>query len=120
MAETWTLNYEPEGGGRLTGKLTVDDEALKFVALYDSSNAAGLKLIAGIAGSLAATGGNLAYVRNSDTELELVLPKSEIAKTTTKKKLLAKRVIVTMNDGKEFVFNYGMLSVDKLAKAIES
>ena len=25
MSETWSINYEPEDGGRLTGKLTVDD-----------------------------------------------------------------------------------------------
>jgi hypothetical protein len=35
-----------------------------------------------------------------------------------KKKLLAKRVIVTMKDGQAFAFNYGMLSVTKLAEAI--
>lgn len=120
MSETWTINYEPQEGGRLTGKLTVDAENLKFVALYDSSNAAGFKLIAGIVGGVVASGGHLAYIRNNDADLELTLPKNEIAATTTQKKMLAKRVIVTMTDGNKFVFNYGMLSVDKLADAIRS
>jgi len=120
MSETWTINYEPDGGGRLTGKLTVDDENLKFVALYDSSNAAGLKLIAGIVGGVVASGGHLAYIHGHDADMELVLPKNEIASTTTKKKMLAKRVIVTTTGGDTFVFNYGMLSVDKLAEAIGS
>lgn len=118
MSETWSINYEPEEGGRLAGKLTVDAENLKFVALYDSSNAAGLKLLAGIVGGVVASGGHLAYIHNNDADMELILPKKEIASTTTRKKMLAKRVIVTMLSGQVFVFNYGMLSVDKLAEAI--
>jgi hypothetical protein len=118
MSETWTINLEPEDGGRVTGKLTVDDEHLKFVALYDSSNASILKSIAGAVGSFAASGGHAVYLTDNDAELEFRLPKSEIATTTTEKKMLAKRVIVTMNGGQKFVFNYGMLSVDKLAEAI--
>ena len=120
MPETWTINFEPEKGGRVTGKLTVDDEHLRFVALYDSSNTTILKSIAGALGSFAASDGHMTYIRDSDTELELLLPKNEIASTTTAKKMLAKRVIVTMNGGHKFVFNYGMLSVDKLAEAIGS
>ncbi len=118
MSETWTINFEPEEGGRVTGELTVDDENLSFVALYDSSNATILKSIAGAVGSFAASGGHAVYLSDNDTELEFRLPKSEIASTTIKKSLLAKRVIVTMKDGPSFVFNYGMLSVDKLAEAI--
>ncbi len=120
MSESWTINYEPEAGGRLTGELTVDDEKLKFVALYDSSNAAGLKTIAAAVGGLAASGGHLGYIMNNDADMELTLPKSEIAETTTKKKMLAKRVIVTMKNGESFTFNYGVLSVDNLAEAIAS
>jgi hypothetical protein len=120
MSETWTINLEPEEGGRVTGELTVDDENVRFVALYDSSNATILKSIAGALGSFAASGGHATYLRNTDTELELSLPKTEIASTTTAKKMLAKRVIVTMKSGHKFVFNYGMLSVDKLAEAIGS
>lgn len=118
MSETWTINYEPEEGGRFTGKLTVDDEKLSFVSLYESSNAVIVKSIAGLVGSLVATGGNLAYVRNNDSEMTITLPKSDIKSTTVKNTLLAKRVIVTMNNGQRFVFNYGMLSVTKLAQAI--
>lgn len=118
MSETWTINFEPEEGGRITGKLTVDDENVSFVALYDSSNTTILKSIAGAVGSYAASGGHLTYIRDSDSELELLLPKSEIASATAAKKLFAKRVVVTMNSGHKFVFNYGMLSVDKLVAAI--
>lgn len=118
MAETWTINYEPQGGGRFTGKLTVDGESLSFVSLYDSSNAVIAKSIAGVVGSMAATGGSLAYVKNNDAEMTVTLPKSDIKSTEVKSKFLAKRVIVTMNNDQQFVFNYGMLSVAKLAAAI--
>lgn len=118
MSKSWTINYEPEEGGRFTGKLTVDDENLKFVSLYDSSNAVIVKSIAGVVGSLVATGGNLAYVSNNDTELTVTLPKCEIKRTEVKNSFWAKRLIVTMNNDQRFVFNYGMLSVAKLAEAI--
>jgi hypothetical protein len=118
MAETWTINYEPADGGRFTGKLTVDDEKLTFVSLYDSSNAVIVKSIAGVVGGLVATGGHAAYVSNNDAEMTVSLPRTEIEKTTVKSKLLAKRVIVTMKNGQAFAFNYGMLSVTKLAAAI--
>lgn len=118
MSEAWTINYEPEEGGRVTGKLTVDDENVSFVALYDSSNATILKSIAGAVGSFAASGGHAVYLSDNDSELEFRLPKSEIASTATVKKMLAKRVIVTMIGGHKFTFNYGMLSVDDLAAAI--
>jgi hypothetical protein len=118
MSRSWTINYEPEEGGRYTGTLTVDDEKLKFTSLYDSSNTVIVKSIAGLLGSLVATGGNLAYVSDNDSELTITLPKSEIDSTTVKNSLFAKRVIVTMKNDQRFVFNYGVLSVTKLAQSI--
>ena len=118
MADTWIINYEPTGGGRLTGKLTVDEEKLTFVALYDSSNATIIKSILGAVGSFVASGGHVAYIRNNEGSMTITLPKSEIKNTTTKKSMMAKRVIVTMKDRQEFVFNYGMLPVAKIAAAI--
>lgn len=118
MSDTWTLNYEPAEGGRFTGKLTVDDEKVGFVSLYDSSNAVIVKSIAGLVGSAVATGGNLVYVSNNDAEMTVSLPKSDIESTVVKNKFLAKRVIITMKNGQAFTFNYGMLSVAKLAVAI--
>lgn len=52
MSETWTINYEPSEGGRYTGNLTVKDDVLKFVAIFDSSNGAGLKTILAAVGAL--------------------------------------------------------------------
>jgi hypothetical protein len=120
VADTWTINYEPTDGGRFTGKLTVDSEKLHFTALYDSSNSTIVKNLAAAVGSAGLSGGNVAYISDNDAQLELELPRSEIASTEARNSFLAKRVVVTMQDGSSFVFNYGMLSVKKLVAAIKS
>jgi len=120
MGNEWTINYLPTDGGRLTGKLKVGNEEVRFVTLYDSSNKEILKGIAGSVGSFAASGGHVAYVHNTDTEFEVVLPRAEIASAVAAKKGMMKRVLITMSDGSEFLFDYGMLSTKKLVAAINS
>ncbi len=90
MSETWTINYEPGSGGRLTGLLTVDDDYATFVALYDSSNAVVLKSITNGLINLGAGGinGNWISVDDDAGGIELRLPRSEIATTTTKKTIV--------------------------------
>ena len=118
MGDTWTINYLPADGGRLTGKLNVGDDEVRFTALYDSSNKEVikgiLKPIAGFVGS----GGHAVYLHNSDTEFEVVLPRAEIASAEQAKKGMMKRAVITMNDGSVFTFDYGMLSAKKLVAAI--
>ena len=120
MANEWTINYLPTDGGRLTGKLEVGDQEVRFATLYDSSNKEILKGIAGSIGSFAASGGHAAYVHNTDTEFEVVLPRAEIASAVAAKKGMMKRVLITMSDGSEFLFDYGMLSTKKLVAALNS
>ena len=120
MANEWTINYLPADGGRLTGKLKVADDEVRFTTLYDSSNKEIIKGIAGSLGTFAASGGHAAYVHNTDTEFEVVLPRAEIASAVAAKKGMMKRALITMNDGSEFLFDYGMLSTKKLVAAINS
>ena len=120
MADEWTINYLPTDGGRLTGKLKVGNEEVRFVTLYDSSNKKILKGITGSIGAFAASGGHVAYVHNTDTEFEVVLPRVEIASAVAAKKGMMKRVLITMSDGGEFLFDYGMLSTKKLVAALNS
>ena len=122
MAEvlgSWTLNYLPEAGGRVTGTLTVSDEDVRFVALYDSSNATILKGIVGSLGAFAASGGHATYMYDKDSEIELVLPSAEIKGTDAVRKGLMKRVVIAMENGERFVFDYGLLSVKKIVAAIK-
>ena len=118
VANEWTINYLPSDGGRLTGKLTVATEDVRFTALYDSSNSEIIKGIAGSLGAFAASGGHVAYIHDTATEFEIVLPRIEITSAVQAKKGMMKRAIVTMADGSEFVFDYGMLSTRKLVAVI--
>ena len=120
MGDTWAINYLPEDGGRLTGKLTVGADEVRFVTLYDSSNKEILKGILGSVGAFAATGGHAVYIHNTDTEFEVVLPRTEIASAEQAKKGMMKRAVITMKDGSVFTFDYGMLSTKKLVAAINA
>jgi len=116
----WTLNYLPEEGGRYTGKLTVTDEKVVFVSLYESSNKTIVKAIFLDVSSFAAAGGHNVYRYSNDDEARVELPVAEIAGVKTNKTGLMKQAVVTMQGGEEFVFDYGMLSVKKLVATIES
>jgi len=118
VGDTWTVNYLPEEGGRITGKLTVGDGDVRFDALYDSSNKEVIKGILGSVATFAGTGGHAVYTHNTDTEFALVLPRSEIASAEQAKKGMMKRAVVVMKDGSGFTFDYGMLSTKKLVAAI--
>ena len=118
MGDTWTINYLPSAGGRLTGKLQITGDEVRFDALYDSSNAEIVKGILGAAGSFAASGGHVAYIKDSGSDLSIVLPRAEVASAEQVKKGLMKRAVITMKDGSEFTFDYGMLSPKKLVAAL--
>ena len=105
-------------GGRITGKLSVEADEVRFDGLYDSSNKEIVKGILGAATSLAASGGQMAYLRDTDTEFTIALPRAAIESAAPAKKGLMKRAIVTMKDGSQFTFDYGMLSPKKLIATI--
>lgn len=119
MADSWTVNYLPVDGGRLTGKITVASSEVRFEAMYDSSTKEIVKGILGAAGSFAASGGHLAYIKDSGSDLSIVLPRSEISTAEQVKKGLMKRAVITMSNGSQFTFDYGMLSPKKLVSALQ-
>ena len=116
----WAVNYLPEEGGRYTGKLAVTDEQVAFRSLYESSNKTIVKAIFLDVSSFAAAGGHSVYRYSNDDEARVELPVAEIAGVKATKKGLLKQTVITMADGQEFVFDYGMLSVKKIVAAIES
>lgn len=120
MADEWSINYLPAEGGRLTGKLNVGDEDVRFSALYDSSNKEIIKGITGSIGAFVAAGGHAVYLNNTATEFELVLPRNSIESARPQKKGLMKRVLITMDDGSEFLFDYGMLSTKNLVARLNT
>jgi hypothetical protein len=119
-ADTWTINYLPPEGGRYTGKLGVTTDGLRFETLYESSNKTVVKAIFLDVATFTAAGGHTVYRYSNDDEATVELPAAEISAVNAAKKGLMKRAVVTMANGEEFVFDYGMLSVKKLVAAIDA
>jgi hypothetical protein len=119
-ADTWTINYLPPEGGRYTGKLGVTTDGLRFETLYESSNKTVVKAIFLDVATFTAAGGHTVYRYSNDDEATVELPTAEISAVNAAKKGLMKRAVVTMANGEEFVFDYGMLSVKKLVAAIDA
>ena len=103
--DTWTILYIPPGGGKYNGKLTVTNKRLLYDAKYDVS-AKGL-----LSEAMFIKWGSEGY---------LEINKSDITDVSVEKSFLAKKAIVTLNDGSKHIFNYGALNVDKVAEAIKA
>jgi len=119
-ADTWTINYLPPEGGRYTGKLGVTTDGLRFETLYESSNKTVVKAIFLDVTTFTAAGGHTVYRYSNDEEATVELPAADMSGVKAAKKGLMKRVVVTMVNGEEFVFDYGMLSVKNLVAAIDA
>ncbi len=100
------LFYVPETGHKLNGKLTVTNQRILYEAKYDAS------LVGTIKASLVFTWG-------SDYGM-LEIPKSMITGVTVEKKLLSKKVIVSLSDGSKHTFDAGALGIDKAAETIQA
>jgi hypothetical protein len=100
---SWTILYLPPGGGRYNGSLNVTDRRLIYDAKFDVS-ASGV-----VEEALFMKQGSEGYV---------VIPKERIRNVEAKKSFLAKKAVVTLDDGQEHVFNYGMMNIDKVVDAI--
>ncbi|MBO9636291.1 MAG: hypothetical protein J7578_24525 [Chitinophagaceae bacterium] len=101
--DTWTIIYQPPGGGKFNGKLTVTNKRLLYDAKYDVS-AKGL-----LSEAMFVKWGSEGY---------LEIPKQEIVLVEVEKSFLAKKAILTLADGTKHVFNYGVLDISKVVDAI--
>ncbi len=114
----WTINFLPEEGGRITGKLALTDSDLVYRGLYDSSNSQVIKGIGLSLGTFAVSGGHASYFHDTGTDFGFTLPRADVAGAVLRKKGLMKQAIVTMKDDSVFVFDYGMLNPKKLIAQI--
>ena len=69
-------------------------------------------------GSQSASGGGLTCLRDNGEEAEIVIPCTSIARADEAKKGMMKRVVITLTDGTDYTFEYGLLGVKKLAAAV--
>jgi hypothetical protein len=102
--DTWTILYNPPGGGKYNGKLTITNKRLLYDAKYDVS-AKGL-----LSEAMFIKWGSEGY---------LEINKADIKEVQVEKNFLAKKAIVTLTDGSKHTFNYGALNVDKVVEAIK-
>ncbi|MBI3135183.1 MAG: hypothetical protein HYZ14_10965 [Bacteroidetes bacterium] len=103
--DTWTLLYTGPKGDKYNGKLTVTNQRLIYDAQFDVS-AAGL-----IEEALFVKFGSEAFI---------VIPKNRIKTIEAQKSFFAKKVVLTLDTGEKHLFNYGMLNIDPVIKAIQS
>ena len=103
IIDKWTLVYVPPGGGKYNGKLTVTNKRLLYDAQFDASFSGMIDEV-------------LFYKTGS--EGYVVIPKEMITNVEVKKSFFKKKVILTLNNGDEHIFDYGMLNIDKVAEAI--
>lgn len=103
--DTWTILYNSPKGDKYNGKLTITNQRLIYDAQFDVS-ASGI-----IEESLFIKFGSEAYI---------VIPKSRIKSVEVEKSFFAKKAIITLDNNERHVFNYGMLNIDPVAKAIQS
>ena len=111
----WTIMYLPKTGGKWAGKLVVTNHRVIFDPL-DSKvdySAAGIAAAA-MTGSLIAD-----ELKNYWDAGTLSIPRTEV-KTVSKQGRLTKQVVMTLADGQEHVFDYGLLSVNKLMSLLQS
>jgi len=104
LIDTWTIIYKPHSGGAYNGKLHVTDKKLVYDAQFDMS-VKGL-----IRESFTMVIGSYMYV---------AIPKDQIKNMEVKTSFLKKQIILTLDNDEKHIFDYGMLSVKKLAEAIE-
>ena len=103
--DIWTILYLTPKGDKYNGKLTVTNQRLIYDAQFDVS-ASGI-----IEESLFIKFGSEAYI---------VIPKSRIKSLEAEKSFFAKKAIITLDNNERHVFNYGMLNIDPVIKAIQS
>lgn len=103
--DTWTILYNSPKGDKYNGKLTVTNQRLIYDAQFDVSFS-GM-----IDETLFIKWGSEAYI---------VIPKSRIKSIEPQKSFFAKKVVLTLDNDERHVFNYGMLNIDPVVKAIQS
>src|SRR6188474_2569504 len=103
--DTWTIMYQPPGGGKYNGKLTVTNKRLLYDAKYDVS-AKGL-----LSEALFIKWGSEGF---------LEIKKNEISNVDVEKSFFSKKAILTLVDGSKHIFNYGALNIDKVVEAIQT
>ncbi|MDB2657267.1 hypothetical protein N9Y60_04350 [Crocinitomicaceae bacterium] len=117
----YTINCIPFEGERYLGNLVITDKALYYDAQYDMSTKGIRNQITDSA--IVAAGGALVISDRIKDQWKskgyMVVSKQDIQNVSAKKSFLKKTVTVELKDGQTIVFDYGMMSVNKVMKDIQ-
>ena len=103
VIDTWTILYETPKGGKYNGKLTVTTKRLLYDAKFDVSSKGMIE--------------ETLFVKWGSEDF-VVIPRDRIKEVEVTKSFFAKKVILTLDNDSKHTFNYGMLNIDPVAKAI--
>jgi hypothetical protein len=111
----WTITYVPPTGGKFVGKLLITDRRILFAPQNPKQD---LSLATAI-DDFRVDGVRGYGTRNHWDGESLSISRADVRSVQKRRSGMMKQVVVTLADGKEFVFDYGVLSVDKLATTLE-
>lgn len=112
----WTIHFLPLTGGKYAGKLLVTDRRILFEPLKAGFFPRQDFSVKGVVGALTVRG---IIGRNYWDGESLSIPRADVRSVEKRRTHHMKQVAVTLADGQEFVFDNGIMSVDKLAALIQ-
>ena len=108
----WTIHYLPPTGGKYAGKLLVTDRRVLYEPLKAGPFPRQDLSAKGLVGSLTV---RTVVGQNHWDGASLSIPRAEVQSVEKRRTRGMKQVVVTLADQQEFVFDNGLMSVDKLA-----
>jgi len=121
IINTWTLHCIPFGSSKFLGKLHVTQDNLYFDAQFDSSLRGLMKSVvtSAVVGSGHALIVSSKIVDDWESKGYMFIDKKSIKNITEKSSFLKKTIILTLEDDSVVIFDYGMMGVKKIIKAIK-
>ena len=115
-----TIHFLPLTGGKYAGKLLVTDRRILFEPLKAGFFPRQDFSAKGVVGALTVGSAFLPHqMRNYWDGESLSIPRADVRSVEKRRTHHMKQVAVTLADGQEFVFDNGIMSVDKLAALIQ-
>ena len=98
LIDTWTVIFLPNNSTKINGKLSVTNQRLIYEMQYNISTIQEVY--------------ESSYTSQSDENSILEIPKEDITKVEVEKSVFQKKVIVTVRNGAQFIFSYGIMNID--------
>ncbi|MFC1617795.1 PH domain-containing protein [Patescibacteria group bacterium] len=120
---SWTIYYEPTNYDvSFTGRLTITNQRVIYFTQGQTRYSWGRKMRNMGDDNLLAELLRLdkQFFTYDQKTLSLIIPRDKIKKVDSSKKLLSKKVIITLADNSHVTFSYGAMNIDKILEALKS